>query len=44
MEMGGGSDIPRVTCHGACQESACVVNEVGEDYFDKILRELGDGG
>ena len=44
MKIGDGSNVPRITCHGARQEAARVVNEVGEDRFDKILRELGDWG
>ena len=44
MERGDGSHVPRVTCHGTCQESAVVVNEVGDDYFHELLWELGDWG
>jgi hypothetical protein len=42
MKMGDGSDVPRVTCRGACQEGALVVNEVGENQFHKVLRKLCD--
>ena len=42
MEMGDDCDVPRVTCQGACQEAGHVVDEVGKDHFDNILREFGD--
>ena len=44
VKMGDGSDVPRVTCQGACQEGAGVVDEVGNDHSHKLLRELGDWG
>jgi hypothetical protein len=44
MKMGGGSDVPRVTCRGARQESARVVSEVGDNQSHELLRELGDWG
>ena len=44
MEMGDNGDVPRVTRHGARQEAARVVNEVGGDDFHKLLWELGDWG
>ena len=34
MKVGDGSDVPRVTGHGARCEAARVVNEVGDDHFD----------
>ena len=42
--MGDNGNIPRVACQGACQEAALVVDEVGENDLDEILRELGDWG
>jgi hypothetical protein len=44
MKMGDGSNVPRVTCRGACDESVHVVNEVGDNQFHKLLWELGDWG
>jgi len=44
VEMGDCSDIPRVACHGACEEGGGVVNEVGNDHFDEVLREFCDWG
>ena len=44
MEIGDGGNVPRETCHGARQEGARIVNEVGDDRFHKLLRELGDWG
>jgi len=44
VEMGDNGNIPRVACQGACQEAALVVDEVGENDLDEILRELGDWG
>jgi hypothetical protein len=41
MKLGDGSNIPRVTCHGACEEGACVVSEVGDNQVHELLRELG---
>jgi hypothetical protein len=43
MEMMDGGDVPRVTCQGARQEAACVINEVGDNLFHEFLREFGDG-
>jgi len=42
--MRDNGDVPRVTCQGACQETGCVVDEVGENDLDELLRELGDWG
>jgi hypothetical protein len=42
--MGHGSSVPRKTCHGACEEGAGVVNEVGDDHVHKFLWEPGDLG
>ena len=36
MKVGDGSDVPRVTGHGAHQEAASVVNEVGNDHFNDL--------
>ena len=45
MKIGGGSNMPRATCHGARQETGLVVNEVGENPFNNISREpSGDWG
>ena len=44
MKMGDGSNIPRVTGQGACDESGRVVNEVRENYLHNFLRETGDWG
>jgi len=44
MEVGDGNNVPRVTRHGTRQEAGRVVNEIGENRFEKILRELGDWG
>jgi hypothetical protein len=44
MKVGDGGDVPRVTGHRACKEGAGVVNEVGDDRFHEVLRELGDWG
>ena len=44
VKMGDDSDVPRVTCQGACREGAGVVDEVGDDDLHKLLRELGDWG
>ena len=38
MKMGDGGNVPRETCHGARQEGARIVNEVGDDRFHKLLR------
>jgi hypothetical protein len=38
MKVGEGSDVPRVTCRGACQEGASIVNEVGDNLFHELLR------
>lgn len=40
MKIGDSSHIPRATGHGACKEGASVVNEIGNDKFHKVLREL----
>ena len=44
MKVGDSGNVPRVTGHGACQEAGCVVNEVGDDHFHDLLREIGDWG
>ena len=44
MKMGDGSNVPRVKCHGKFQETGRLVDEIGENGFDKILREIGDWG
>jgi hypothetical protein len=44
MKMGDGSDVPRITCRGAYQEGVLVVNEVGDNQFHEILREIEDRG
>ena len=44
MKMGDGDDVPRVACHGTCEEGGGVVNEVGHDHFYEVLWELGDWG
>ena len=40
--MGGGGDAPRVAGRGACQEGGDVINEVGDNRFNKVLREPSD--
>ena len=37
-------DVPGVTRQGACQETARVIDEVGDDHFDDLERKLGGGG
>ena len=44
MKIGDGSNVPRVTCHGARKEAARVVNEVGDNHFYEHLWELGGRG
>jgi len=44
MKMGDGSDVPRVTCHRARQETRRIVNEMGDNHFNKLLRKLGSWG
>lgn len=42
MEMRDGSDVPRMTRHGACQEAVCIMNEVGDNRFHEVLRDGGE--
>ena len=44
MEIGDGSNVPRVTCQGACKEGVGVVEEVRNNRCHKFLRKLGDWG
>ena len=44
MKMRDSSDVPRITCCGTCEEGALVANEVRDNPFHKLLREIGDRG
>ena len=37
MEMRNGGDVPRVTGQGARAETAFVVDNIGDNYFDDLL-------
>ena len=42
MEMGNGSNIPRIACHGTRDKGLFVVNEAGDNHFYELLWKLGD--
>ena len=42
VKMGDDSNVPRVTCQGACRWGADVVDEVGNDHSHKLFWKLGD--
>ena len=44
MEMRNSGDVPGVTGHGACAETACVVDKIGDDDFDDLHGKSGGGG
>ena len=44
VKMRDGGDVPGVTRQGACEETARVIDEVGDDHFDDLERKLGGGG
>jgi len=44
VKMGYDSDIPRITCQGACEETVPIVNEVVDYHFHEFLRNPGEWG
>ena len=44
MEMENGGNVPGVTSQGACEETVCVVSEMGDDHFDDLLGKPGGKG
>jgi hypothetical protein len=42
MEMGNGGNVPGVTGQGAREETARIVDEMGDDHFDDLLGKPGD--
>ena len=44
VKMWDGGGVPGATGHGACQEAAGVVDEIGDDHIDDLLGKFGDGG
>jgi len=42
MEVGDGSNVPRIAGHGTRDKGAFIVNEVGDNHFYELLWELGD--
>ena len=44
MKARNGSDVPRTRSEGPCHEAVGVVDEVGDNHADDLLREPGDGG
>ena len=44
MEAGGGSNVPGITGQGACAETACVVDEISDDYFNDLKGKPGGRG
>ena len=42
VEMCNNGDVPGDTGQGACEETGCVMDEVGDDHFDYLRREPGD--
>ena len=41
MKMWDGRGVPRTRGEGACQEAAGVVNEMGDNHVDDLLRKSG---
>jgi len=44
VKMRDRGDVPGVTRQGACEETARVIDEMGNDHFDDLERKLGGGG
>ena len=44
MEMRNGGDVPGATGQGTCTETAHVVDEIGDDHVNDLLRKPGGGG
>jgi hypothetical protein len=44
MKVTDGGDVPGVASQGACEETVRVVDKVGNDHFDDLLGNLGEGG
>ena len=44
MKMRDRGDVPGVTCQGARQKTAFVIDEIGGDPFNDAQGKLGDSG
>ena len=44
VKMRDRGDVPGVTRQGACEETASVIDEMGDDHFDDLERKVSGGG
>lgn len=44
VDMRNGGHVPREARQGACEETAPVIDEMGDDHFNDVLRKPVENG